>query len=114
LGPGSHGQAGGGIGFGLEQVAKSGAELAVENGAADPGQEIGAAAGPSHRLGLGHAAVDQDVGGAFGQRCADPQTGTMTFGVVGLSVTCVPKVPIWKALDFNGLRQAYSCNPMIS
>jgi len=22
----------------------------------------------------------------------------------GLSVTCVPKVPIWKALDFNGLR----------
>ena len=23
---------------------------------------------------------------------------------LGLSVTCVPKVPIWKALDFNGLR----------
>jgi hypothetical protein len=22
----------------------------------------------------------------------------------GLFVTCVPKVPIWKALDFNGLR----------
>ena len=32
----------------------------------------------------------------------------------GLSVTCVPKVPIWKALDFNGLRQACSCNLMIS
>jgi hypothetical protein len=24
--------------------------------------------------------------------------------VFGLFVTCVPKVPIWKALDFNGLR----------
>jgi hypothetical protein len=34
--------------------------------------------------------------------------------VIGLSVTYVPKVPIWKALDFNGLRQACSCNPMIS
>ena len=34
--------------------------------------------------------------------------------LVGLSVTCVPKVPIWKVLDFNGLRQACSCNPMIS
>jgi hypothetical protein len=32
----------------------------------------------------------------------------------GLSVTCVPKVPIWKVLDFNGLRQACLCNPMIS
>ena len=26
--------------------------------------------------------------------------------LVGLSVTYVSKVPIWKALDFNGLRQA--------
>src|SRR4051812_18417701 len=40
-GSGSLGQAGGGIGFGLEQVAESGAELAVENGAADLEQEMG-------------------------------------------------------------------------
>jgi hypothetical protein len=31
----------------------------------------------------------------------------------GLSVTCVPKVPIWKALDVNGLPQAHWCNQLI-
>ena len=45
-------------------------------------QEIGAAAGLSHLLGFGHAAVDQEVGRTFGQRGADPQTGTMAFGIV--------------------------------
>jgi hypothetical protein len=35
-------------------------------------------------------------------------------GRLGLSVTCVPKVPIWKAFDFNGLLKDYLCNPMIS
>src|SRR3954447_10555797 len=30
----------------------------------------------------------------------------LVLGLQGLSVTCVPKVPIWKALDFNGLRQS--------
>jgi hypothetical protein len=29
---------------------------------------------------------------------------TAYYTYPGLSVTCVPKVPIWKALDFNGLR----------
>src|SRR5689334_9910513 len=81
-GSGSHGQAGGGIGFGLEQVAESGAELTVDDGAADLEQEIGAAAGPAHLLLLVHAPVDQEVGGAFGDRGADPLTGMMTLGVV--------------------------------
>src|SRR5689334_12777027 len=81
-GSGSHGQAGDGIGFGLEQVAESGAELAVDDGAADLEQAIGAAAGPAHLLLLVHAAVDQEVGGAFGDRGADPLAGAMTLGVV--------------------------------
>jgi hypothetical protein len=34
-------------------------------------QEVGAAAGPAHLLRFVHAAVDQEVGGAFGQRGAD-------------------------------------------
>src|SRR5690348_10965517 len=78
----SQSQAGGGIGFGLEQLAESGAELAVDDGAADLEQEIGAAARPAHLLLLVHAAVDQEVGGAFGDRRADPLTGTMLLGVV--------------------------------
>jgi hypothetical protein len=60
-GSGRHGQVGLGIDFGLEQVTEAGAELAVENGAADLEQEIGAAAGPSHLLGFVHAAVDRKL-----------------------------------------------------
>src|SRR3954447_5475770 len=33
-------------------------------------------------LSLVHAAVDQEVGGAFRDRSADPQTGPMAFGIV--------------------------------
>src|SRR5689334_5902251 len=80
-GSGRHGQIGGGLGFGLEQLAESGAELAVDDGAADLEQEIGAAAGPAHLLLLVHAAVDQEVGGAFGDRRADPLTGAMALGI---------------------------------
>src|SRR5690242_19646026 len=45
---GSQSQAaeGGSYNFGLEQAAKSGAELAIDNGAANLEQEIGTAAGP--------------------------------------------------------------------
>src|SRR3954447_804925 len=70
------------MGFGLKQMAESGAELAVDDGAADLQQEIGAAPGPAHLLLLVHAAVDQEVGRAFGDRGADPLTGAMPLGVV--------------------------------
>ena len=42
-GSGRHGQAGGGIGFSIKELAESGAELAVDDGAADLEQAIGAA-----------------------------------------------------------------------
>src|SRR4051794_16837602 len=58
-GSGSPGQVGDGIDFSIEQRFEAGSELAVEDSAADLEQEIGAAAGPSHRLGFVHAAVDQ-------------------------------------------------------
>ena len=45
-GSGSHGQIGSGIGLGLEQVAESGTEFAVEDGTADLEQETGVAASP--------------------------------------------------------------------
>jgi hypothetical protein len=69
-GSGSPGQVGDGIDFGIEQRLKAGSELAVEDGALE--QEIGAPAGPPHLLGFGHAAVDQEVGGPFRDRRADP------------------------------------------
>ena len=66
----------------MEQLAEAGPEFAVEAGATDLKQEIGAPAGPAHLLRFVHASVDQEVGGAFGERCADPQTGPMAFGIV--------------------------------
>src|SRR3954453_8519 len=81
-GSSSHGHIGNGIDFSFEELSEGGAELAVEGGAPDLEQEIGAAAGPSHLLRFVHAAVDQEVGGAFRDRRAGPQTGPMAFGLV--------------------------------
>src|SRR5690349_22102206 len=78
----------------MEQLAEAGTEFAVEAGAADLEQEIGAAAGPSHLLRFVHAAVDQEVGGSFGQRCADPQTGAMAFGIVDQPGTLTGEIAV--------------------
>src|SRR3954454_5811062 len=80
-GSGRHGELCGGIDV-LEQPAEAGTELAIEAGAADLEQKIGTAAGPPHLLVFVHAAVDQEVGGAFRDRRAVPQTGAMALGVV--------------------------------
>src|SRR4051794_41335855 len=95
-GSGSQSQAGDGVGFrlGLEQLAESGAELAVNDGAADLEQEIGTAAGPAHLLLLVHAAVDQEVGGAFGDRRADPLTGAMPLGIVDQPSTLAGEIAV--------------------
>ena len=66
----------------VEELAEAGAEFAVEDSAADLEQEVGATTGPSHLLGFVHAAVDQEVGSAFGERGTDPQPGAMALGIV--------------------------------
>ena len=78
----------------MEQLSKAGPELAVEAGAADLEQEIGTAARPAHLLRFVHAAVDQEVGGSFGERCADPQTGTMAFGIVDQPSTLTGEIAV--------------------
>src|SRR3954454_11546224 len=65
-----------------EFLPETGAERAVVEGAADLEQQIGPAPGPAHLLRLGHAAVDQEVGRALGQRRADPLPGPVPFGVI--------------------------------
>jgi hypothetical protein len=64
-GSSSHSRFGAGIGF--EELAKAETELAVEDGAADLAQEIGATAGPLHLLRFVHAAVDREDGRPSGQ-----------------------------------------------
>ena len=65
-----------------EFLPETGAERAVVEGAADLEQPICPAPGPAHLLRLGHAAVDQEVGRALGQRRADPLPGPVPFGVI--------------------------------
>jgi hypothetical protein len=45
-------------------------------------------------LGFGHAAVDQEVGGAFGERGTDPQTSTMTLGIVDQPGTLAGQIAV--------------------
>ena len=68
-------------------MSEAGAELAVavEDGAADLEQEIGAAAGPAHLLGVVHAAVGREVGHCFGQRGATCFMGIMRKVMMMLS-----------------------------
>src|SRR3954471_559874 len=91
-GSGSPDQVGDGIDFGIEQRFEAGSELAVEDSALE--QEIGAAAGPPHLLRFVHAAIDQEVGGAFGDRRADPQAGTMAFGIVDQPGTLTGEIAV--------------------
>jgi hypothetical protein len=42
------------------------------------------------------------------------RAGMGAFGLVGLVVTDVPKVPIWKVIDFNVLRRGMCGNSLIS
>ena len=93
-GSGSDSRFGAEIFLSFEKLSEAGAELAVEDGAADLEQEIGAAAGPPHLLGFVHAAVDQEVGGAFGDRRADPQTGAMAFGIVDQPGTLTGEIAV--------------------
>src|SRR3954451_969616 len=86
---------------GLEALPEVGAERAVVEGAAALEQQVGPAPGPAPRLRLGHAAVDQEVGRALGQRRADPLPGPVPFGVIdqrgalgaSIAVHRVPRPP---------------------
>src|SRR3954447_19367899 len=110
-GSSSHGHIGNGIDFSFEELSEGGAELAVEGGALE--QEIGAAAGPSHLLRFGHAAVDQEVGSAFGDRRADPQTGPMAFGIVD-QPGALGDVPANVANERALLINDYAASPMLA
>jgi hypothetical protein len=93
-----------GAGIGFEELTEGGTEFAVEAGTTDLEQEIGAAAGPSHLLGFVHAAVDQEVGRCFGQRGADPQTGTMAFGIVDQPSAPAGEITVMDAAPTVSLR----------
>jgi hypothetical protein len=67
---------------GVESLPEAGAERPIVDGAANLEQEIGPASRPTHLLRFIHPAVYQEIGGAFGDRGADPQSGPVPLGIV--------------------------------
>jgi hypothetical protein len=96
-GSGSHSQVGGEAAIGFEDLSERRIDLAVEDGTANLEQKVGTSAGLSHLLRLVHAAVDQEVGGCFGEWCADPQTGTIALSVVDQPSALAGEI----AIDFS-------------
>ncbi len=64
------------------ELRQVGSDLAIVDGAADLEQEIGPASAPAHLLRFVHPAVDEMVGGPFGDRGSHPQTGAVPRGVI--------------------------------
>ena len=78
----------------LESLSEAGAERAVVNGAANLEQKIGSSARPAHLLQFVHPAVHQEVGRAFGDRGADPQSGTVPLGIIDQLVALAAEITI--------------------
>src|SRR5208337_4769319 len=62
---------------GLESLSEAGAERAIIDGAANLKQKIRPSPRPAHLLRFVHPAVHQKIGRPFGDRGADPQSGTV-------------------------------------
>src|SRR3954447_11184098 len=67
---------------GLESLSEAGAGPAIADGAANLKQKISSSSRPAHRLRFIHPAVHQKVSRAFGDRTANPQSGTVPRGVI--------------------------------
>src|SRR3954452_6761482 len=81
-----------GIGDPVKSMPKPSTERAVVDRAPNLEQQIGTSSRPSHLLGLVHAPVDQEIRCALGDRRADPQTSTVSFGIVDQPPGLAPEV----------------------
>ena len=68
-----------------------GTERAFVDSAPNLKQEIGAISRPAHLLGFVHPTVRQEIGGSFGDRGSNSQSGTMPFGVIDQPVALAGK-----------------------
>ena len=81
----------------VEPVSEAGSERAIVDGAADLEEEIGPSSGPAHLLRFVHPAVDQEVGGAFGDGGTDAQAGAVPFGVMDHPVALPGEIAVERA-----------------
>ena len=82
------------VGMRLKSVAQSRAERSIVDRAANLKQEISTSSRPAHLLRFVHSAVHQKIGRPFGDRGADPQSGTVSLGVVDQPVALAGEITI--------------------
>jgi hypothetical protein len=70
-------------------------QIIVDDGPAELEQGIGATPRPSHLLRFVHAAVDQEVGSAFGELGTNPQANATALGIIGQLSTLVRLLREW-------------------
>ena len=90
---------------GLEFLSKGGTERAIIDGATNLQQEIGAASRPSHLLRFVHSAVHQEIGGPFGDRGSNAQSGTMALGVIDQPVALAGEITIQRCKAVHNFRE---------
>src|ERR1700676_4283268 len=66
----------------IEQMAKSGTERAIVDRATNLKNGVSATPCTSSLLPVVHSLVHQEIRRAFGDRCPNPQTRAVTFGVI--------------------------------
>ena len=59
----------------------------------EPGAGVGPSPRPAHLLGFIHSPVHQEIGRPFGDRGADPQTGTVALGIIDHPVALAGEKP---------------------
>src|ERR1700730_923192 len=78
----------------VEFLSEAGTECAVVHSAANLEQKIGPSPRPTHLLRLVHPAVHQKIGGPFGDRSTNSQSGPVPLGVVDQPIALAGEVAI--------------------
>jgi len=79
---------------GLEFLSIGRTERAIVDGATNLKQQVGTTSRPAHLLGFVHSAVHQEIGCPFGDRGANPQSGTMPFSVIDQPVALASQITV--------------------
>lgn len=78
----------------VEFLSESGVEFAVVDGAANLEQEICTASRPAHLLRFVHPTVHQEIGCPFGDGGSDPQSRSMSGGIIDQPVALAGEITI--------------------
>jgi hypothetical protein len=78
----------------LESLSEARVESTIIDRATNLKEQVGAASGPSHLLTFVHPAIHQEIGGSFGDRGSNSQSGTVPLGVIDQPVALAGQVTV--------------------